>query len=260
VLKTEVNRAILNHNNALSNYVAASSSLTREKIYMGFLTGIYLEILLDGTFDFSPFSDDVLKKSNKDPVLDSIPSVKSLRLRAELFEQQQKSERMKYRPTIGFEGFLGANQYTDTFNPFLSGSWYGSSYMGLSLRFQILSGSSTRNKVSQLKLEEKGLKSKLEDEMNSVGNKSLLLTEEIRQIEYQAGLSKQNIALYEENLSLNQDRFDKGQINAYDLLTDEIDFQKEQSKFNEKRVELVYKQIELINNSGALSLFIENLR
>jgi outer membrane protein TolC len=260
VLKTEVNRAILNHNNALSNYVAVSSSLTREKIYMSFLTGISLENLLDGTFDFSPFSDEVLKISNTDPLIDSIPSVKSLIIRAELLEQQQKSERMKQIPTIGFEGFLGANQYTDTFNPFLSGSWYGSSYLGLSLRFQILSGSSTKNKVSQLKLEGKSIKSRLEDETNSVSNKSLLLTEEIRQIEYQAGLSKQNIALYEENRSLNQDRFDKGQINAYDLLTDEIDFQKEQSKFNEKRAELVYKQIELINNSGALSSFIENLR
>jgi outer membrane protein TolC len=227
---------------------------------MSFLTGISLETLLDGTFDFSPFSEDVLKISNTDTLIDSIPSVKSLILRAELLEQQQKSERMKQIPTIGFEGFLGANQYTDTFNPFLSGSWYGSSYLGLSLRFQILSGSSTKNKVSQLKLEGKSIKSRLEDETNSVSNKSLLLTEEIRQIEYQAGLSKQNIALYEENRSLNQDRFDKGQINAYDLLTDEIDFQKEQSKFNEKRAELVYKQIELINNSGALSSFIENLR
>jgi outer membrane protein TolC len=227
---------------------------------MSFLTGISLETLLDGTFDFSPFSEDVLKISNTDTLLDSIPSVKSLILRAELLEQQQKSERMKQIPTIGFEGFLAANQYTDTFNPFLSGSWYGSSYLGLSLRFQILSGSSTKNKVSQLKLEGKSIKSRLEDETNSVSNKSLLLTEEIRQIEYQAGLSKQNIALYEENRSLNQDRFDKGQINAYDLLTDEIDFQKEQSKFNEKRAELVYKQIELINNSGALSSFIENLR
>ncbi|MCK7530186.1 MAG: TolC family protein [Marinilabiliales bacterium] len=260
MLKTEVNKAILNHNNALSNYVAVSSSLTREKIYMSFLTGISLETLLDGTFDFSPFRMMLLKIGNTDPLLDSIPSVKSLRLRAELLEQQQKSERMKHTPTIGFEGFLGANQYTDTFNPFLSDSWYGSSYLGLSLRFQILSGSSTKNRVNQLKLEEKGLKSRLDDEINSVSNKSLLLSEEIRQIEYQAGLSKQNIALYEENLSLNQDRFDKGQINAYDLLTDEIDFQKEQSKFNEKRAELVYKQIELINNSGALSSFIDNLR
>jgi outer membrane protein len=260
VLKTEVNKATLNHNNTLSDYVAVSSSLTREKIYMSFLTGISLESLLDGKFDFSPFSDDALNINNGDPMLDSIPSVKSLRLRAELLEQQQKSERMKHTPTIGFEGFLGANQYTDTFNPFLSESWYGSSYMGLSFRFQILSGSSTKNRVNQLKLEENGLKSRLEDETNSVSNKSLLLSEEIRQIEYQTGLSRQNIVLYEENLSLNQDRFDKGQINAYDLLTDEIDFQKEQSKLNEKRAELVYKQIELINNSGALSSFIENLR
>jgi len=260
VLKTEVNKAILNYNNALSTFISVSSSLTREKIYMSFLTGISLETLLEDKFDFLPFSEGVFKKSNIDPLIDSIPSIQNLRLRAELLEQQQKSEKMKCTPTIGFEGFLGANQYTDNFNPFLSGSWYGSSYMGLSLRFQILSGNSTKNRVAQLKLEEKGMKSRLDDEISSVSNKSLLLNEEIMQIDYQAGLFKQNIALYEENLSLNQERFDKGQINAYDLLTDEIDFQKEQSKFNEKRAELVFKQIDLINNSGALSSFIENLR
>lgn len=259
ILRTEVNRAVLNHNNAIANYVAVSSSLTREKIYMSFLTGISLETLLDGTFDFSPFSKDFPEIDNSVPLLDSIPSVKSLKLRAQLLEQQQKSEIMKKTPAIGFEGFLGANQYTDTFNPFLSDSWYGSSYLGLSLRFQLLSGSSTRNKVNQLKLEEKAVESRLRDEINSISNSSLQLAEEIRQIEYQAELSRQNIALYEENLSLNQDRLDKGQINAYDLLTDEIDFQKEQSGYNEKRAELIYKKIELINNSGALSSFIENL-
>ena len=259
-LKTEVNRSILNHNNSLSNYIASSSSLTREKIYMAFLTGISLETLLDGKFDFSPFTDEGLKIVNKDPLLDSIPSVTSLRLRAELLKKQQNSERIKNTPTIGFEGFIGANQFTDTFNPVLSGSWFGSSYLGLSLRFQIISGSSTKNRVNQLKLEEKGIKSRLDDEVNNVSNKSLLLSEEIRQIGYQAELFEQNITLYKENFSLNQDRFDKGQINAYDLLTDEIDFQKELARYNEKRAELVLKQIEFIDNSGALSLFIDSLR
>jgi outer membrane protein TolC len=260
VLKTDINKAILNHNNALSNYVAVYSSLTREKIYMGFLTGITLEALLDGKYDFSPFSEGPLQTGSKYPVIDSVLSVRSLRFRAELLLQQQQSERMKHTPTIGFEGFIGANQYTDTFNPFLADSWYGSSYVGLSLRFQILSGSSTKNRVNQLKLEEKGVQSRLDDEINSVRNKSLLLSEEIRQIEYQVGLFKNNISLYEENLSLNRERFDKGQINAYDLLTEEIDFQKEQSRYNEKRAELAYKQIELIFNSGALSSFIDNLK
>ena len=260
VLKTEVNKAVMTHNNTLLNYVVASSSLTREKIYMSFLTGISLETLLDGKFDFSPLSDDVLNISYSAPLLDSIPSVKNLRLRSDLIAQQQKTEKMKNTPTIGFEGFLGANQYTGTFNPVLSDSWYGSSYLGLSLRFQILSGSSTKNRVNQLKLEEKGLKFRLDDEINSVSNKNLLLSEEIRKIKYQAELFEQNIALYKENFSLNQERFDKGQINAYDLLTDEIDFQKELARFNEKRAELVLKQIELIDNSGALSLLIDNLR
>jgi outer membrane protein len=259
-LKTEVNKAILNHNNALANYAAVNSSLTREKIYMDFLTGISLENLLDGKYDFSSISDDLLKITERDPVTDSILSVRSLRLRAELLEQQQHSEKMKHTPTFGFEGFLGANQYTDTFNPFLSGSWYGSSYVGLSLRFQILSGNSTKNKVKQLMLEEKGVQSRLNDEINSVKNKSLLLKNEIRQIEYQAGLFKENIKLYEENLQLNQERFDKGQVNAYDLITDEIDFQKEMTRFNEKQAELVYKRIELINSIGALSSFIDNLQ
>jgi outer membrane protein TolC len=260
VLKTEVNKAILNHNNALSNYIAASSTLTREMIYMSFLTGITLENLLEGKFDFSPLSEDLLRISNTDPLLDSVLSVRSLVLRSELLEQQQQSERMKRTPTIGFEGFLGANQYTDSFNPFLEDSWYGSSYVGLNLKFQILSQNSIKNKVQQLKLERTGIQSRINDEINSVRNKNLLLREEIRQIEYQTGLSEQNIRLYEENLLLNQDRLDKGQINAYDLITDEIDYQKELTRFNEKRAELVYKQIELINNSGALSLFIDNLR
>lgn len=260
VLKTEVNKTLLNHNNALSNYFAASSSLTREKIYMAFLTGISLETLLDGKFDFSPFSENGLKTVNKYPLPDSVPSVESLRLQAELLAQQQVSEKMKNTPTLGFEGFLGANQYTDSFNPILSGSWYGSSYIGLSLRLQIFSGNSVKNRVNQLKLEEIGIKYRLEDEVNSVINKSILLNEEIREISYQTELLRQNIALYKENFSLYQERFDKGQINAYDLLTEEIDYQKEMAMLNKKRAELVYKQIELINNSGALSSLIDELR
>lgn len=202
ILKTGVNRTILNHNNALLNYFTASS----------------------------------------------------------LLEQQQKTERMKYTPSIGFEGFLGASQYADTFNPFLAGTWYGSSYAGLSLKFQILSGTSTRNKEKQLILETKGIKSRLEDEIELVNNTSLRIAEEIRQIGYQVDISKENILLLEENIFLNQIRFEKGQINAYDLLTDEIDLQKEMSKFSEKSAELVQKQIELINNSGALSIFLNDLK
>ncbi len=260
VLRTEINRAQLNHNSSLSAYASVRSSLAREKIYMGFLTGMSPEVLLEGSYDYSPFQGEMLKAVYAKPVFDSLPSVASLKLRAELLQQQQRSEKMKNVPAVGFEGFVGANQYTDEFNPFLADSWYGSSYLGLSLRFQILSGNSTRNRVRELKLEEQGLSSRLSDEISSISNQNMRLGEEIREIEYKADIHMQNIGLYEENLSLNKERFEKGQINAYDLLSDEVDYQKELSKFNELRAELVYKQIELLSNSGSLSAFIASLR
>jgi outer membrane protein TolC len=194
--------------------------------------------------------------SNRFFRISSRPAMQNLKLRAALLKQEQKTERMKNTPSIGLEGFLGASQYAETFNPFLSGSWYGSSYVVLSLQFQILSGFSKRNRGKQLILETKGVKSRLEDEINLVNNASLRIAEEIRQIGYQVGLLKDNISLFEENISLNQDRFENGQINTYDLLADQIDLQKEMSKFSEKSAELIRKQIDLIYNSGALSIFL----
>lgn len=260
VMKTEVNTAILNHNNALSDYFASSSSLTREKIYMSFLSGIALEILLDNKFDFSLFSEGFLDMNLTGPVPDSIASVKNLKLQAELLEQQQRSEWMNKIPSVGLEGFLGANQYTDTFDPFDTDKWYGSSYLGLSLRFQILSGNNIRNRVNQLRLEAKGIKSKLDDEIRLISNEMMMLAEEIKQIKYQTDIAKQNISLYEENIKLSQERFEEGQINAYELLSYEIDLQKEISKYSEKQAELAYKQIEMIDNSGYVHQFIIGLR
>jgi outer membrane protein len=46
----------------------------------------------------------------------------------------------------------------------------------------------------------------------------------------------------------------------YDLLADEIDLQKEMSKFSEISAELVRKKIELIHNSGAISILLNNLK
>jgi outer membrane protein len=260
VLKTDINRAIMNHNNALSAFHGISASLAGEKIYLSYLTGISLDVMLEGSFDFSPFSRGILEESCTEPVTDSVSSVQNLRLKAELLKQQQKSELAVRIPAVGIEGYLGANQYADTFDPFLSDSWYGNSYLGLSIRFNILSGSSTRNRLKQLKLETQGVQSRLDDEISFVSNNNLKLALELKQIEYQVNKAKENITLYEENIELNQERYDAGQINAYDLLTDEIELQKELAGFNENQAQAAYKKLEILSNSGTLSGFLEKLR
>lgn len=260
VLKTDVNKAILNHNNTLSDYAAAASAYIREKLYLSFLTGITPGKLLENSFDFSPLKENFIKTEYSKPLFDSIPSVRNIMIRSELTRQQQRSEKMKNYPILGFDGFLGTVQYTDSFKPFLMENCYGNSYLGLNLKFRILSENNTGNRIKQLKLEQSRLSSSLDDEINNINNKSLSLIEDIKQLKFQAELSEINIRLYEENLLLNRERFEKGQLNVYDLLNDEIDFRKEQSRLNWKKAELIHKQIDLINNTGSLSLFIETLR
>ncbi|MCU0410727.1 MAG: TolC family protein, partial [Bacteroidales bacterium] len=85
-LRADINRAVMNHNNALSGYHEVNSSLAGEKIYLSYLTGLPLVVLVNGPYDFSPFTDGMIEASLAGPVSDSIPSVEILKLRKELFE------------------------------------------------------------------------------------------------------------------------------------------------------------------------------
>ena len=259
-LRTEFNRAAVNHNNSIAVYRALLSDYFNEKIYIGFLTGLPVKMLLEATFDFDAFSGHENFYAGTVPAYDSIPEIKKLELRAQLADQQRRSLRNTYVPVLGFEGFFGANQYTDDFDPFLGSRWYGASFVGLNLRMPLVAGDNTKHKTDQLKLQAEGLKYQLEDQKNLINNKLLRLNGEIRQITERITLMEQNITLLEENILIYQERFAKGQISAYDMVTFETDLQKEISGMNEQITELVNKQIEVIIISGRLDTFIESLR
>jgi outer membrane protein TolC len=93
-----------------------------------------------------------------------------------------------------------------------------------------------------------------------LSNQALRLDEEIRNLEYQTSMTERNIGLLEENITLYQERFDKGQINAYDLFNQEMDLQKEKSGYLEQRAGLMKAYLDRISNSGNLGSFIGRLR
>jgi len=260
VLKTDLNMALLNHNNALANFRSSLSVLMQEKMYMGFLTGYPLEFLMDGEYDFASSMIRIDFQAGLVPVTDSIPEIERLKIRAELAEKQQKTEISRKIPVLGVDGFLGASQYTDTFDPVKEGTWYGSSYVGVSLRLPILSGDNTRSRISQLRLEARGIQERIEDEKARIVNNGLRLSEEISQLEYLLAVSEQNASLLEENITIYQNLFTKGQVTAYDLINREVDLQKEHARINEQRARILDKKLEMITNSGYLQSFLNDLR
>ncbi len=260
VYETDLNSAMINHNKALSLFRQSYSELVKEKIYMSFLTGIQLDVLLTAQYDFKPFERDGLFSVPSGPYFDSIPSLKEISLNSELTGNTIKSERASHLPKAGIQGFLGTNQYTQQFKPAGSAGWYGSSYVGLSLKLPIISGSGTAGKIKQLRLQKESMEYRLKDREADIENKNLKLVRDIESLEKQARLAEQNEDLLKRNLILYRDRLSKGLIRNYDMLNSETDFQEAVTEVETIKTNLYLKKLELIRNSGMLGIFLQRLK
>jgi len=260
VQRTDLNRAIINHNRALINFGSSQSELAKEKIYLSFLTGLPLKKLDESDFDFSVFEAGILPEDIAEVSFDSLPAIEQLKLNAEFSLQQIRTEKSARMPVAGVEAFAGANQYSDSFEPFVTDSWYGNSYVGLTIKLPLTGDVNTRNRISQLRFREEGLRSRLTDEKNRIINNVLRVKEEITRLREDVRIAQVNKSLLEENISLFQERYSKGQITSYDLLDQELDLNQEESGLNETRISMINKQLELLQETGMTDVFLDRIR
>lgn len=259
VLKTDVNKALLNHNNAVSSYKTAFSELVKEKIYLSFLTSLPITHLLDNSFDFSPLLSNDYLNTIESVHVESVANFQQLNFKESLLQQQIKTERNKYRPAISFIGYLGANQFTEEFNPFMTNSWFGNSYIGLSLKMPLL-GENTGNKIKQLQSQTKGIEYSREEIKNKLSKDFWQANQDIEKYKEQIILTQNNVVLMTENVTLFQERFLGGQYNANDLNLQELDLLKEKTSLLKQQADLINKEIERLNFSGNLDVFIGGLK
>ncbi|MEZ4773354.1 MAG: TolC family protein [Bacteroidia bacterium] len=260
VLKTELNKALLNHHNTLAQLRQAESEKVKEQIYLSFLTGLPLTTVFESAFDFGPFETPGLFDLSPELEMDSIPSIRQLHYQGGLARLQMKNEKKKYIPTVGLQGFLGANQFSDSFSPFQSNSWYGNSYVGLSVKIPILISENTPNRISQFATQSEGIRYRIEEQKNQLNQNILQLSQDIMYLNTQIEMSGENIGLMEENIQILQDRFQEGQINAYDLNSQELDLQKETGNLNQQKAELLQKKLEKAKSSGQLNLLTNKIK
>jgi outer membrane protein TolC len=259
VLKPDLNKAILNHNNAKSACLKAKSEVLKEKLFLSYLSGISVTELFEGSFDFSPLSGSGLDRYTTRRAVDSIARIRELTLKEELLNQQIRSERNKYVPQVGFEGFLGANQYSQTFDPFLANSWYGNSYLGISLKMPLMPGESTSSKVKRLKEQTKITRSDKEELISQMNKDFLVAGADIAQAKEEITMALANVELMSENLTIYRERFDAGRIEAGDLNLQELDLQQERAKLSKLKSTLMTKQVEQLNAAGNLNLFLSSV-
>lgn len=128
----------IEHLQSLRTWRNSAAQLLREQIYLSFLAGLPLERVLA---DDSYLADLPLLLQEKAASIQ--PDFSRLRLQSESRARELELQRLKQSrlPRLGIDAFLGANQFTNSFQPAASGTWFGASYVGLSLRMPLLQAS-----------------------------------------------------------------------------------------------------------------------
>lgn len=257
LLKTEYNKARVNHNHALESYQLAVTEFIKQIVYLSYLTTLPVEPLLRSRYEsetLMSLGNDIHKTELNS---EKIAAINQLRGQNELLQQQMISERKKNAPTVGVDGFVGANQFSNAFNPFAGNSWYMASYVGLSVKWKLLSGENKANHLKQLDIQATSLNFQAEEQEQLVRKDMLDLDETIRTQQQQLIPIEENIILLKESLQIYHDRFSAGKIEANDLNSMEIDLQKEIVKQQDTRIQLLQNKIKRLYTSGNIGMILK---
>jgi len=253
LLKSDLNAAIINHNNAVQKLLDAISQLVENKVYLLYLIGQNSSTNTDFAIDTNFLPDNSRLQTIVQATNDSIPELRQLALQAKLSDIQARSEDAKYLPTINLKGFIGANQYTNQFNPVASGSWFGLSYVGLYIKLPLLIGEDKQNKLRQLQLQSQQYNDQLDDKSAQYNKDALTAKIKTDRTTAQLKTLESNIILSKETVKILQDRFEAGQESASTLNTEEANLQNIQANRQAGEVQLRLYWLDYLKATGQLS-------
>lgn len=253
LLKSDLNAAIINHNNTKQQLTDATLQLVENKMYLLFVTGKLAGEAADFNIDTTFFNNNNLLLTDTKTVLDSIPVFQQLKLQKQLSFLQQQTEKATYIPVISLKGFLGANQYSNDFNPVKSNTWFGYSYIGLNVKIPLLLGEDKNKKIQQLQLQGQQYDRQLEDKSAQLNQESLTAALELSRLKLQLKTQEDNIVLYKETLQILQDRFKEQQITAIELNRQENELQKLLSDYQNTKAKAWLFKLNILNATGQLS-------
>lgn len=250
-LKMDLNKAKINHNNSVFVYKELISDLIVDKIYLAFLSNLEPEAfdVVDVDRTFSEENLIALTQSNEAKTLSKINELDS---RISLAQQQIKGEKVKYLPRLNLNGYLGADQFSNELKPTQSNTWFGNSFLGLSLRVPISIGENRAIKQTQFQSQISSLNFQKEEELNDAEKNKRSALQEIATLKEEAKSYSLNIELLKENVQLYNERLQAGQESNENVNLEEIAYQKEIQKLTNVNNKIWQQWLLFLKNAGML--------
>ncbi|CAA9198745.1 TolC family protein [Flavobacterium collinsii] len=249
-LKVDVNDAQVTHNNAIQKYHNAVNNVLVLKQYLLYVTGN--ESSLAASIVLEKYSMDGNSTDLDEGLIQALPQIQILKTQNEVLENKKKQERAKRSPTISLNGYLGADQFTASMNPFQQDSWYGNSYIGVSLKLPLLFGENTAKRIDQLKLEQEQNNNRIEEDINKNKYNALNATAAYQNVLQQLKTVHENTRLTQEIVLVYQERYKFDQISFNELNDKEIQLQNLELVSNKLQQELIMSWLDWKKAAGKL--------
>ena len=227
---------------------------TKYKVYMLFLTGETAVERSDFAIDTSYTKLYKLTISGIPPATKAIPELLQLELQAQLAGEQTKSEKAKHLPVLSMKGFLGANQYTNNFNPIEANTWFGLSYVGIDLKFPLLFGENLQKNIRILQLQTNQYNQQKADKSALYTKDATTSKLKMERVMSQLATQEANLALSSESIAITQARFAEGQESASALNLEEASLQSLKAEYRMNKKQLWNSWLNYLKASGQLSV------
>ena len=254
LLKSDLNKSLINHNNALQLFRDALSELIEDRVYLLFLTGEKAIEKSDFVIDTGFYKQFKLTTLSVLPVTDSIPDLHHLELQSQLTDIQATSEKAKRLPTLGVKGFIGVNQYTNKFDPMENKSWFGLSYVGIDFKFPLLFGENVKKNIQVLRLQSSQFNQQKEDKSDIFAKDAYTSKLKMERVMSQLKTQEENLSLSRESINITQARVSEGQESASTLNLDEASHQSLNAGYEQNKKQLWVNWLDYLKASGQLNI------
>ncbi len=247
---TEKNQASYALAKTRYNFINAQSNLNNAVSKFCFTIGLSQNTTVELTTDFS-----TLLPVNQVPANDSLsfvqrPDYKKAVYQNLLSVQQSRSEKVKLLPTLSINGFLGANQFTRQFSLVENNSWFGNSYVNLTLQVPITKFFTQAKRIEQFNSQAKQNEQeliKLKEQYRYDTNLTLTKLATLHN-RYQLQLS--NLTLAQQNYDDSKANYEQGQVLITELSTQEANVQAAQYELLTVIHDVLIQQLELKKLNG----------
>ncbi|MEG1903565.1 MAG: TolC family protein [Bacteroidales bacterium] len=254
LLISDLNRARINHNDAISRWQNSVTDLIAEKLYLAFLTGIPNDsMLLSVRFDQESLSYlNACMRYEATP--DSLHSLQTLQMDEQIARQDLRVAKARSLPTLSLNAFFGGNQFNDCLSPFEKGTWYASSYIGISIQWPILYRENFTARNKRLRLEAQIQALRKTEESARYQTDALIAAQRFESLRQEIERLEKNKILEEEVLRVLGKRFEEQRASAFELNLEALEYLKLQGELQEKQTEQILQSLEYLKNTGLLYL------